>query len=75
MTAQTAPIQDEQQKDEWLTLAEVAELQDRHHATVWRWCCSGKIAARYDGNRWQIRRSVAESFVPPKSGPKTGGAA
>ncbi len=42
-------------EDEVLTVQEVADHLKVSHATVWRWCKSGKLPAFRVGQQWRIR--------------------
>ncbi len=51
------------QKDELLTIAEVAAYLRISQRTAWRWCQSGRLPAGKVGHQWRISRRELEKFV------------
>jgi excisionase family DNA binding protein len=49
--------------DEWLTVAQAAEISGYHHVTIRKLLLSGQIEGRKFATVWQVKRSSLKAYL------------
>lgn len=61
----TSPARDPDPSDRWLTVAEVAALQQVSAKTVRQWIATGQLPAARVGRHWRVRAGQLDALLAP----------